>query len=68
MGLDGQTDMFAAIQSGQALATVIHKPTAGIVVEEIVDYMRGNPVPEYRVLDEDLVTKETIESGAQPAF
>jgi ribose transport system substrate-binding protein len=68
VGLDGQTDMFAAIQGGQALATVIHKPTAGIVVDEIVDYLHGNPVPEYRVLDEDLVTKETIESGAQPAF
>jgi ribose transport system substrate-binding protein len=68
VGLDGQTDMFAAIQSGQALATVIHKPTAGIVVEEAVDYLRGKPVPEYRVLDEDLVTKATIESGAQPAF
>lgn len=68
VGLDGQTDMFAAIEAGQALATVIHKPTAGIVVEEAVNYLRGKPVPEFRVLDEDLVTKETIESGAQPAF
>jgi ribose transport system substrate-binding protein len=68
VGLDGETDMFEAITGGQALATVIHKPTAGIVVEEIADYMRGKPVPEYKVLPEDLVTKESIESGAQPAF
>ncbi|MGE0219620.1 substrate-binding domain-containing protein [Mycolicibacterium sp.] len=69
VGLDGETDMFTAITNGQALATVIHKPTAGIVVDEIAEYMRGNPVPEYKVLDEDLVTRETIESGAsQPAF
>lgn len=68
VGLDGETDMFTAITSGQALATVIHKPTARIVVDLIAEYMRGNPVPEYRVLDEDLVTKETIESGIEPAF
>jgi ribose transport system substrate-binding protein len=69
VGLDGETDMFTAIKNGQALATVIHKPTAGIVVDEIAEYMRGNPVPEYKVLPEDLVTKETIETGAsQPAF
>ncbi|MBS1695073.1 MAG: substrate-binding domain-containing protein [Actinobacteria bacterium] len=69
VGLDGQTDMFAAIENGQALATVIHKPTAGIVVDEIVAYLQGQPVPEYKVLDEDLVTKDTIDAGkAEPAF
>jgi ABC-type sugar transport system substrate-binding protein len=69
VGLDGETDMFTAIQSGQALATVIHKPTAGIVVEEIAKYMRGEPVPQYKVLPEDLVTKESIDSGqSTPAF
>ena len=69
VGLDGETDMFTAIQNGQALATVIHKPTAGIVVDEIVEYMRGNPVPQFKVLAEDLVTKESIDAGkATPAF
>ncbi|MBI5337242.1 MAG: substrate-binding domain-containing protein [Mycolicibacterium rufum] len=69
VGLDGESDMFTAITGGQALATVIHKPTAGIVVDEIVDYMQGKPVPEYKVLSEDLVTKETIDAGsAEPAF
>jgi ribose transport system substrate-binding protein len=69
VGLDGETDMFTAIKNGQALATVIHKPTAGIVVDEIVQYLQGKPVPEYKVLPEDLVTKETIDAGSsQPAF
>lgn len=69
VGLDGETDMFTAIQAGQALATVIHKPTAGIVVDEAVKYLRGEPVPQFKVLPEDLVTKDTIESGsATPAF
>lgn len=69
VGLDGEADMFTAIRNGQALATVIHKPTAGIVVDEIAEYMRGNPVPDFKVLSEDLVTRESIESGAsQPAF
>ncbi len=69
VGLDGETDMFTAIKNGQALATVIHKPTAGIVVDEIVEYLQGKPVPEYKVLPEDLVTKETIDAGsAEPAF
>lgn len=68
VGLDGESDMFTAIRNGQALATVIHKPTAGIVVEEIANYLRGEPVPEFKVLPEDLVTKETVDAGAQPAF
>ncbi len=69
VGLDGEADMFTAIQGGQALATVIHKPTAGIVVDEIAAYMKGEPVPQYKVLDEDLVTKDSIDAGkSQPAF
>ncbi|MCV7229034.1 substrate-binding domain-containing protein [Mycolicibacterium komossense] len=69
VGMDGETDMFTAIKNGQALATVIHKPTAGIVVDEAVKYLRGEPVPEFKVLPEDLVTKETIDAGsAEPAF
>ena len=69
VGLDGEKDMFTAIQQGKALATVIHKPTAGIVVEEIIQYLKGQPVPQYKVLDEDLVTKEVVEAGEiQPAF
>lgn len=69
VGIDGQADMFEAIENGKALATVVHKPTAGIVVEEIVAYLRGEPVPTFKVLDEDLVTKEAIESGSvEPAF
>ncbi len=69
VGLDGESDMFTAITDGQALATVIHKPTAGILVDEVVEYLRGNPVPEFVVLSEDLVTKQTIDSGSvEPAF
>lgn len=69
VGLDGETDMFTAIKSGQALATVIHKPTAGIVVDEAVQYLRGKPVPQFKVLPEDLVTKESIDAGdVSPAF
>lgn len=69
VGLDGESDMFTAIKNGQALATVIHKPTAGIVVDEIATYLRGKPVPEFKVLPEDLVTKDSIVAGtAQPAF
>jgi ribose transport system substrate-binding protein len=69
VGMDGETDMFTAIKNGEALATVIHKPTAGIVVDEAVQYLRGKPVPQYKVLPEDLVTKETIDAGnATPAF
>jgi ABC-type sugar transport system, periplasmic component len=69
VGLDGQKEMFTAIEQGKALATVIHKPTAGILVGEVVKYLRGEPVPQYKVLDEDLVTKERIETGSvEPAF
>jgi len=69
VGLDGETDMFTAIKAGKALATVIHKPTAAIVVTEIVDYLKGRPVPQYKVLPEKLVTKESIATGTvQPAF
>jgi ribose transport system substrate-binding protein len=69
VGMDGETDMFTAIKNGQALATVIHKPTAGIVVDEAVQYLRGKPVPQYKVLPEDLVTKQSIDAGnATPAF
>lgn len=67
VGADGETDMFTAIDNGQTLATVIHKPTAGIVVEEIVKYLRGEPVPQFKVLDEDLVTKDNA-ATLQPAF
>ncbi len=69
VGMDGETDMFTAIKQGKALATVIHKPTAAIVVDEVVDYLRGKPVPQYKVLPEDVVTKQVVDSGAvQPAF
>lgn len=69
VGLDGETDMFTAIRQGKALATVTHLPTAGIVVHEIVDYLRGKPVPQYKVLPEALVTKQAIDAGTvQPAF
>ncbi|WP_052062992.1 substrate-binding domain-containing protein [Rhodococcoides fascians] len=67
VGQDGETDMFTAIESGQTLATVIHKPTAAIVVEEIVKYLRGEEVPQFKVLDEDLVTKDNA-ATMQPAF
>ncbi|MFC9761048.1 substrate-binding domain-containing protein [Rhodococcus jostii] len=67
VGADGETDMFTAIDSGQTLATVIHKPTAGILVEEIVKYLRGDEVPQFKVLDEDLVTKDDT-ATTQPAF
>lgn len=67
VGLDGETDMFTAIKAGKTLATVIHKPTAAIVVEEIMDYLHGKPVPQYKVLPEDLVTKDNVNS-LKPAF
>lgn len=67
VGLDGETDMFTAIDNGQTLATVIHKPTAGILVDEIVKYLRGEDVPQFKVLDEDLVTKDNT-ATMQPAF
>jgi len=67
VGLDGETDMFTAVNNGQTLATAIHKPTAGILVEEIVKYLRGEEVPQFKVLDEDLVTKDNI-ATMQPAF
>ncbi len=66
-GIDGETDMFNAIKQGKVLATVIHKPTAGIVVEEIVNYLQGKPVPQYKVLPEDLVTKDNVNT-LEPAF
>lgn len=67
IGIDGQSEMFTAIDNGQTLATVIHKPTAGIVVEEVVAYLRGEAVPRFKVLDEELVTKGNT-STTQPAI
>jgi ribose transport system substrate-binding protein len=70
VGIDGQSEIFPEIESGAVLATHTHLPTAGLVVEAIVNYLRGEPIPAVQVPeDEQLVTKERIEAGeVEPAF
>lgn len=68
VGIDGQTDMFPAIESGAVLATVKHVQTAPYVVENIVKCLSGEPVPAFEVFPGELVDAEAIEQGAEPAF
>ena len=69
VSIDGQTDMFPEVQKGAVLATFTHAVTAGKVVEEIVAYLRGEPVPAFLVSPGELVTKAKIDANeVQPAF
>jgi ribose transport system substrate-binding protein len=69
VAIDGETDMFPEVQKGAVLATFTHALTAGIVVEEIVAYLRGEPVPAFLVSPGELVTKAKIDAGeVEPAF
>lgn len=69
VSIDGQTDMFPEVQKGAVLATFTHAVTAGKVVEEIVAYLRGEPVPAFLVSPGELVTKAKIDAGeVEPAF
>lgn len=68
VGIDGQPDMFPAIESGAALATVIHLPSAGEATKLLASCIRGEEVPAFQVMVGDLVTKETIDEGAKPAW
>jgi ribose transport system substrate-binding protein len=69
VGIDGQEEMFTAIEDGRALATVTHRPNADKAVETIVNYLRGEPVPTFQVFPGELVTQEKITAGeVEPAF
>jgi len=69
VSIDGQTDMFPEVTKGAVMATFTHAVTAGKVVEEIVAYLRGEPVPAFLVSPGELVTAERIAAGeVVPAF
>lgn len=68
VGIDGQSDIFPAIEAGEVLATVKHVQTAPYVVETIMKCFSGEPVPAFEVFPGDLVDKAAIEAGAEPAF
>lgn len=69
VSIDGQTDMFPEVTKGAVLATFTHAVTAGKVVEEIVAYLHGEPVPAFLVSPGELVTAEKIAAGeVEPAF
>jgi len=68
VGLDGESDIFPAIEDGTVLATVKHMQTAPYVVETIVKCLRGETVPAFQVFPGDLVDKAAIDAGAEPAF
>lgn len=68
VSIDGQADIFPAIESGEVLATVKHQLAAPYVVESIMDCLHGKPVPAFEVFPGDLVDKAAIDAGAKPAF
>lgn len=68
VGVDGETDIFPAIEAGDVLATVKHMQTAPFVVEAIMKCLSGEAVPAFQVFPGDLVDAEAIEQGAEPAF
>lgn len=70
VSIDGEKDIFPEIQAGYVLASYTHLPTAGIVAQYAIDYLRGKPIPKIQVpTNEELVTKEKIDAGTiKPAF
>lgn len=69
VSIDGQTDMFPEVEKGAVLATFTHALSAGVCTEQIVKYLRGEPVPKFLVSPGELVTAEKIAAGeVEPAF
>jgi ribose transport system substrate-binding protein len=68
VGLDGQPEMFKAIESGDALATVIHLPSAGEATKLLASCIHGESVPAFKVMVGDLVDQAAIKGGTKPAW
>ncbi|WP_053384415.1 sugar ABC transporter substrate-binding protein [Leucobacter celer] len=68
VGIDGQPEMYDAIENGDALATVDHLPSAGEATKLLVSCLRGEEVPAFKVMVGDLVDLQAIEGGKTPAW
>lgn len=68
VGIDGEPEMYEAIERGDALATVDHLPSAGEATKLLVSCLRGEEVPSFQVMVGDLVTLEAIEEGKEAPF
>lgn len=67
VGIDGQTTMFDAIKAGKVLVTMKHNPTAPFALENVVDYLRGQPVPTFEVNPGEIVDASNV-NDLKPAF
>lgn len=67
VGIDGMPDMFAAIEKGDALATVQQFPTAGEAVTLLTNCIRGEEVPDFKLLPGQVVDKDNV-ATTDPVF
>jgi ABC-type sugar transport system substrate-binding protein len=67
VGIDGQTTMFDAIKDGKVLVTMKHNPTAPFALENVVEYLRGEPVPTFEVNPGEIVDATNV-NDLEPAF
>ena len=67
VGIDGQTTMFDALKAGKVLVTMKHNPTAPYALENVVQYLRGEPVPVFEVNPGEVVDQSNVNS-LEPAF
>lgn len=67
VGIDGEKDMFDALKAGKVLVTMKHNPTSPYTVENLVDYLRGEPVPTFEVNPGEVVDQSNVNS-TEPAF
>lgn len=68
VGIDGEPEMYDAIERGDALATVDHLPSAGEATKLLVSCLRGESVPSFQVMVGDLVDIKAIQAGKLPPF
>lgn len=67
VGIDGQTTMFDAIKAGKVLVSMKHNPTAPYALENVVQYLRGEPVPTFEVNPGEIVDATNV-NDLKPAF
>ncbi len=67
VGIDGQTSMFDALKAGKVLVTMKHNPTAPYALENVVQYLRGEPVPKFEVNPGEVVDQTNV-NDLEPAF
>jgi ABC-type sugar transport system substrate-binding protein len=61
VGMDGQSDAFGAIRSGEMFATLIHPLQAKEAFDVGIKFLMGKPVPKVLVADFVLIMKENVD-------